>query len=76
MKKDLKGKPVGYSPKVDEDFQKMLDELGEVNDNYPTFDLKPSFRCIINPIYLGTPKPSREEIIKTFNEAMEKGGYL
>lgn len=57
MKSELKGKPVGYSPKHDEDFQKMLDELGEVNENYPAFDLTPpTLRCI--PERTGTLKIS------------------
>lgn len=72
MKSELNGKPVGYSPKEDEDFQKMLDELGE-EDFTPTFDLTPSFRCIPNPIYLDTPKPNKEEIFKKVIEPILKG---
>ena len=73
MKSGLKGKPVGYSPKYDEDFQKMIDELGEVNEKYPAFDLTPpNLRCIPEPLYLNTPTPSREEIIKKAIEPLLK----
>ena len=80
MKSELKGKPVGYSPssspKEDEDFQKMLDELGKV-DFTPTFDLTPPpFRCHIEPLYLDTPKPNKEEIIKNAIEPIiKRRGY-